>query len=971
MLTIIKWHSVRAVSLLVFASFVMRVPVSGVDVPRFQAIAVTLSDADTTSIREARNLLLAGYYQRAELAYTNLANKPETALEARLGLARCRLETGEYYPAIEELESHQATDSPDWHFVLANAYRNVGRYKDTIEHARAAIRLDKNHSPARFLLADTLEYLGRREEAIDTYKWFDRRVTEMAHLPGDAEWLTSTALGFVRFSVLTQTDVPRRTRHALHDMLQNAYDRVDPKYWPARIAAADLLRDKYNNDEFDGSVSDYKAALLINSRLPQAHVGLGEVALEKWAFQQVKERAELALQTNPRFLPALNLLAKNLIYQRRYVEAIEVCDRALEVNPNDLSTLSISAAAGACNYNHAHVEAMARRVAKINPCCSLFHRALGGAFGGIRQFEDSEREYLKAVELDPTDVNVRTELGMMYMQWGDELKARSVLEVSWTLDPYNQRTKLTLDLLDKLEDFARTETDHFIIKYDSEMDPGLGTVVAHYLEDVYPQVTADYGFQPPDKTIVEFFPEQRGFGVRISGKPWIPTVGACTGRVIAMSSPRESTELAFGSYNIAGVLKHEFTHTVTLAATNNRIPHWLTEGLAVGQEDRPRSFSWRKLLADAIRRDRLFTLESIDWGFMTPKRSTDRMQAYAQSEWMCEYIVERFGAGKINAMLKRFAEGWTQPQVFTEELGIETTDFDSDFKLWARRQAQTWGFDLTPIESVLKLRTLALLRGESAEVHARLARAELDADNNQRALEAARRALELNENETTALEVLLDARWRSITKESTEKEIRTRQGEALPLLRRLQELDPESWTPPKMLASIALHRRENRQAIEHLKRLKELCPHDPFSWRALARIYLDGDQEELALPELLGLARLEEHDADIPGRIGLIFKRKGRLSDAQHWLEQALMINPFDVDYHEAAGDVNMRIGDTKAALHNYTMLTKITPEKAKHFEQAAFAAHKLGQKQKAKNFAKRAVQLDPGSPARTLAEGP
>ena len=720
---------------------------------------------------------------------------------------------------------------------------------------------------------------------------------------------------------------------------------------------------------FDGSASDYKSALLINSHLPQAHVGLGEVALNRWAFEQVKQRADLALQTNPSFLPALNLLAANLIFQRRYVEAIETCNRALEINPNDLSTLSISAAAGACHYNHAHVEAMTRRVAKINPRCSLLHRALGSAFGGIRQFEDAEREYLKAVELDPTDANARTELGMMYMQWGEELKARNALEVSWALDPYNQRTKLTLDLLDKLEDFARIETDHFIIKYDSEMDPGLGTFVAHCLEEVYPQVTADYGMEPPDKTIVELFPEQRGFGVRISGKPWIPTVGACTGRVIAMSSPRESTELVFGSYNIANVLKHEFTHTVTLAATNNRIPHWFTEGLAVGQEDRPRSFSWRKLLTDAIRRDRLFTLESIDWSFMTPKRSTDRMQAYAQSEWMCEYIVERFGSDKINAMLKRFADGWSQPQVFTEELGIETTDFDRDFKLWARQQARIWGFDLTPTESVLKLRTLALLQGDSAEVQARLARAELDADDHERALQAARRALELNENETTALEVFVDALERSITEESTEKEVRACQDEALPALRRLEKLDPKSWTPPKMLASIALQRREDRQAVEHLKRLKELCPHDPFSWQALARIYLKSDQEELALPELLGLARLEEHDADIPGRIGLIFKRKSRLRDAQYWLGQALMINPFATEYHEAAGDVNMRIGDTKAALHNYTMLTKIAPEKAKHFEQAAFAAHKLGQKQEAKNFARKAVQLNPDSPARPLAD--
>ena len=60
-------------------------------------------------------------------------------------------------------------------------------------------------------------------------------------------------------------------------MLQVAYGVVDRTYTPARIASADLLRERYNNDENDGSVSDYQAALKINENLPEAYVGLGEV----------------------------------------------------------------------------------------------------------------------------------------------------------------------------------------------------------------------------------------------------------------------------------------------------------------------------------------------------------------------------------------------------------------------------------------------------------------------------------------------------------------------------------------------------------------------------------------------------------------------------------------------------------------------------------------------------------------------
>ena len=106
------------------------------------------------------------------------------------------------------------------------------------------------------------------------------------------------------------------------------------------------------------------------------------------------------------------------------------------------------------------------------------------------------------------------------------------------------------------------------------------------------------------RTIIEVFPTQAAFAVRITGKPWIHRVGACTGRVIALASPRESAQLT-GAYNLAAVLKHEFTHTVTLAATENRIPHWFTEGLAFWQENSDRSFFWCTLLAEAVRRGEL------------------------------------------------------------------------------------------------------------------------------------------------------------------------------------------------------------------------------------------------------------------------------------------------------------------------------------------------------------------------------
>src|SRR5207244_2543569 len=160
------------------------------------------------------------------------------------------------------------------------------------------------------------------------------------------------------------------------------------------------------------------------------------------------------------------------------------------------------------------------------------------------------------------------------------------------------------------------------------------------LEKVYSDVTGNFGVQPEKKTSIEIFPDHMGFSVRITGRPFIATVGACTGPVIAIQAPRGLAP--FGRFNWANVLRHEFTHTVTLAATENRIPHWMTEGMSVHEEPVPQSWRTKQLLSQALWDDRLFTLESIDWGFMRPKRSDDRELAYAQGEWMVGYIAKHY-----------------------------------------------------------------------------------------------------------------------------------------------------------------------------------------------------------------------------------------------------------------------------------------------------------------------------------------
>jgi tetratricopeptide (TPR) repeat protein len=182
--------------------------------------------------------------------------------------------------------------------------------------------------------------------------------------------------------------------------------------------------------------------------------------------------------------------------------------------------------------------------------------------------------------------------------------------------------------------------------------------------------------------------------VRTTGSPWIGTVGASTGSIIAMVAPRKGDQ-TMGSFNWAQVLRHEFTHTVTLAATDNRIAHWLTEGLAVMEEHAPLHWEWVPMLYAAVTQHKLFTMDNLTWGFIRPKKPEDRALAYAESFWICTYIEATYGHDKILAMLDQFRQGKEQDEVFPLILGKSMDQFQADFFAWCDKQVASWGYDKT------------------------------------------------------------------------------------------------------------------------------------------------------------------------------------------------------------------------------------------------------------------------------------
>ncbi|MFH1417202.1 MAG: tetratricopeptide repeat protein [Planctomycetota bacterium] len=924
------------------------------------------------SLQRARACFLEGAYEEAIEVYETLGSKAGSAVRAACGRSEIDLQVGDYKAGIERLRllEKAGRSSADWHASLATLLAETGEYEQAIRHNRRAIEIDSGHYRARRQLGRLLEMLGHYTEALETYAFFEE-VTTSGPLPDTPEELTDLGTGFYRASVLRRhSNMVQRTRHVLREVYQEAFDVVDPLYWPGRLAAAELLLEKHNLAD---ARDDFERIIAQNPKVAAARIGLGLTAIAEWEFEEAEKSVETALKINPRSVSARMLLASICMMDRRYEDAAATAREALETNPNSIEALSLLAAAQVRLGDQTGAEATRRRVEKINAKPARLHYELGVWLSAARQYDDAERHYLQAIEFAPFWPEPRTDLGLVYMETGQEKQARQTLEASFALDSFDYRTHGILDLLDELDKFERVETQHFIIKYDEKQDGVIGAYFAEALEKMYSEVCQAYGTEPDAKTMIEVFPNHMGFSMRTAGRPFIGTIGACTGRVIAMSAPRRDASV-FGRYNWALVLRHEFTHTVTIAATENWIPRWLTEGLAVSQEHTRRSWSFKKLLSDAVIEDRLFTLDAIDWGFVRPKRSTDCGQAYAQSEWMVEYITERWGPQAIADLLAAFRDLKKQPEAVRQALKIDCETFDRDFKAWATKHATQWGMPHEPEETVEEIERKLEEAPEDAELLARLAIAQLRGGDLEKAEETAREALADHENDKHVLEAFCHV---VIVKMLREKDFAVRPvliDEVEPFLRKLIELDPENPSAIKYLGYVEQSRQRWKEASQWLLRYQRRFPEDPDTYRRMASVHLKQDKTQLALHQLETLFELVEDEPAVAAKIAGLHRNARRHEQAATWYRRAIDIDPYDPDIHAELGGEYLVLGRLLEAEREYKLVCRLTPNKATGFEglsrvYAAMGNLKESEAYKAK--AKRRPRKDPASLGRESSLGP
>jgi len=918
--------------------------------------------ARSGTLEACQKLYMKGQYVPAADGYRRLLAREELRVSAAIGQANALAMMGKYDEALEALRKveAQAAGRTEWHLAMAGLLHTVGRYDEALERAAKAHELRPTWAPAIFQHGMVLETLGRKKQAIAVYRSMSK-TTETEEYREDARSLVALGRIMDRYAILTGQRASEQASNILHNYFQEAYMKADQGYWPANVAAGMFLLTKHRPKS---AVKEFSLAAKINPNIPHVHVGLGVAELSRWRFEQCLQHAAKALKINPRHADALLLKAVCLMQWRKFDQVPAVVEKVLQTNPNHLEALSLMAAVHIRTGNEEKARPFIQRVGKVNAGYYGLPNAIGQWLAAGRQFKAAEKYYREAMKLAPELAGPVTNLGRMYMQTGDEEKALEVLKKAHEIDNFRSDVVNFLNLLNKMKKYQVRETEHFIVKVDGKYDMILLEQVADYMEKIHKEVTGDFGYTPTEKTIIEFFPTHGEFSIRITGRGWIGTVGACTGRVIALAAP--NTERSqFGTHNWATVLRHEYTHTVTLAATENRIPHWFTEACAVFQQPDKRNYKFVQMLVQATRAEpsRLFPIKELDWGFIRPRRAGDRSLAYAQSEWILEHIIETKGYETIPKMLKGFRDGLSQAEVFETIVGAKEKDFDKAFRRWAKKTVKEWGFNPDPPPDYAKAAKAAKAKPDDAEAQANFAVALYYRRNLPQAEKVARKALGLDPENTKALAVLAVA-----------LAARKKYDEAIETAEKLERLDHTSSFAPKVLSRCHMARKNWADAIRALELLQQRQPLDSYSYEQLAKIYTQLGQPEKALPNLIHLHRHTMKDPKYARQIAEIYRTMDRDEEALAYFEQLTHINPYQPNAYEAMAAIYRSRREYDKALAAIENVRLLEPDSADAWAKTAMMRYLAGRAAKnpdrllqAKQAAEKALELDPHSRAKQV----
>ncbi|MCY4534754.1 MAG: tetratricopeptide repeat protein [Bryobacterales bacterium] len=309
-----------------------------------------------------------------------------------------------------------------------------------------------------------------------------------------------------------------------------------------------------------------------------------------------------------------------------------------------------------------------------------------------RRYREATERLRKAIEVAPSLWRAHAELGVNLMREGLDDEGRRHLEIAYGGDPYSAKTVNTLRLLDTYDQFETFEDAdpgadgvvRAVFRLDKDESELLLPYVRELTNRAVAEFTRKYDFELKSPVRVEFYPNHDDFAVRTMAMPGIGLLGVTFGYVVAMDSPSGREP---GGFHWGTTLWHELAHVFTLESTDHLVPRWYSEGISM-YEEWMADVRWGESVGpeyiEAVRKSELLPIVELDRGFIRPKHAGQVAISYMQAGFVCKYIAERWGEGKLVELLRGFGAKVPTDANIAAVLGTSPEDFDEQFDDYMR-----------------------------------------------------------------------------------------------------------------------------------------------------------------------------------------------------------------------------------------------------------------------------------------------
>jgi len=452
----------------------------------------------------------------------------------------------------------------------------------------------------------------------------------------------------------------------------DALTKANPENAQYKIRYGQFFFERYYSED---AAKLFQEALQIEPKNARALLGLARVLAEGYS-SKASETASKALESDPKLYEADELKARIALEDDNHKDAKADAEAALAIDPNAVDAQAILATLDLlADKDSPWLEKLAK-----NPNRGKGYETIAHFFVINRRYEDGIAYYRKAIEAQPDLWTAYSQLGVNLMRLGRNGEAYKELEYAYNNDHTSDAsTRNSLKLLDTNREFTTYTTPTTILKLDPKEAEALRPYFEEQMKFNIALFEKKYRYKLTEPVQVEVYPNHPDFEVRTMGLPGLGALGVTFDTVVAMDGPSSRKS---GDFHWASTLRHEMSHVYILKLTNDRVPRWFTEGLAV-HEETATTPDWGDRITPeiitAIRDKKLLPIAQIDRGFVHPAFPAQVIVSYFEAGKMCDYIADRWGESKLLDIAHEFAKNRPTVDVIKEQLKMEPEAFDKDF----------------------------------------------------------------------------------------------------------------------------------------------------------------------------------------------------------------------------------------------------------------------------------------------------